>query len=106
VEFLFQERSRVGGNAPDKVTKVLAYHDANAGIARVNHIKNVRNMAYQEGGDKSLTKLFESFDLKVDAEPMSTPAIQLPPPPLEFQNGAPDSLRNGSWNLRNKTFYR
>lgn len=106
IEFLFQERSRVGGNAPDKVMKVLAYHDANAGIARIHHVRDIKNMAYREGGEDSLLRTFENFHLHVEEEPVDAPAVQLPPPSLEFKNETLDGVPKGSWNLKNKKFYR
>lgn len=105
VEFLYQEVSRVGGNTPEKIQKVLAYHDNNAGTARVEHLQAVRKLAFETGGEKSLVNLLKNFSLSVHSEPESTRATQLPPPPIEFSNRDRIDSLNGSWNLRDKKFY-
>lgn len=106
IEFLYQEVSRVGGNTPEKIQKVLAYHDNNAGTARVEHLQAVKNLALETGGEKSLTNLLKNFSLSVHSEPEATRATQLPPPPIEFSNRDRIDAINGSWNLRDKIFYR
>ena len=103
VEFLYQETGRVpGANDGDKVKEVLKYHDQFAGMARMQHVQQVRQIA----SDRSkLTDLLRQFSVSVNREPVNMNATRLRAPPLEFgNNDVEENTSSGSWNLHRKRF--
>lgn len=87
IEFLFQASSRVSGNDEKRVTEVLKYHDQFAGMQRMEHLTNLIDLAFKEGGPSSFEKTSGAFGVSVRSSvPWVCPAQRLPAPQLQFQN--------------------
>jgi hypothetical protein len=116
VEFLYHEVAKVPIDT-DQINQVLCYHDQYAGVARVDHIEKVKQIASESGGSHekpSLEAWCNAFSISVERKPLTLEAKRLPPPVLQFappfqRFGNSEFERNthsGSWNLANKRFRR
>jgi hypothetical protein len=111
VEFLYQEKSRVGGNSEQQLQHVLNYHDRFSGHDRADRVCEVKDRAYScertdIGGFRSLNGLLHEFQISIDQRPIKSPAQRLAAPRPTFSNGETADTKDGSWNLARKSFTR
>jgi len=108
IEFLYQERSRVGGNEKHRQEEVLKYHDRFAASRRADRVRTLKDYAYGVNTDyKSLEELLKDFQVSIEAKPLESRAEILPCPVPRFRNR--DGLvaqGTGSWNLNGQVFAR
>jgi hypothetical protein len=108
VEFLYQEKSRVGGNEKHLQDVVLRYHDHFSGYDRAKHVRNLKNEAYGvENVDvsfRSLYGLLQEFQISIEQDPVCSLADILPRPCPQFGENMAINVMRGSWNLIDKVF--
>eukprot|EP00559_Dactyliosolen_fragilissimus_P005779 CAMPEP_0184858258 /NCGR_PEP_ID=MMETSP0580-20130426/3389_1 /TAXON_ID=1118495 /ORGANISM="Dactyliosolen fragilissimus" /LENGTH=1354 /DNA_ID=CAMNT_0027354333 /DNA_START=16 /DNA_END=4080 /DNA_ORIENTATION=+ len=106
VEFLLQAYDKMkGSNLPDQVKGVLGYYDEYSGTRSVDNIKRLSQIACSQSDryGMSFEQVLKQFNLRRSSEPIELEARVLPEPRLSFENTSA-SLKNGSWDLRDKKF--
>jgi len=105
LEFLSQAFGKSkDANGPNHVKAILGYFDDHAGSRCVDNVTNLMKRLVMEQ-DRAGVDVFQQFSMTRSDEPMQFKAKVLPLPKIIFGNEGAE-LRNGSWDLRNKKFYR
>ena len=108
IEFLYQAFGKTkGANSREHVAGVLGYYDENSGTRCVDNISNLSRIACQQlqRNGLSFEHILRQFNLRRSTDAVELEAKVLPEPQLAFGN-TKASLRNGSWDLRDKIFKR
>jgi len=108
IEYLFQAKGKArGANSPAHVQGVLGYYDENSGTGCVDNIAKLSQLACENTTRHGMRfgDMLKQFNLRRGTDPVALTAKVLPEPQLSFSNENA-SLRNGSWDLRNKEFKR
>ena len=85
---------------------VLGYHDEYAAGQRIEVIKSyARRLNQMIRGNEVYAELIAQFGIQMEDRPLQLKAKVLPEPCLKFKNRNA-SIQNGSWDLKDKKFYR